>query len=102
MPGAGAAAGMNPYVDDNFLGWEAGCGIGWKLLENMTFSGRYAYWQPGPWFDQAYQVVGMSNGVVGPSFGAAGATGAAAHNDGAFMQGRSAIQAIETSIFIDF
>ncbi len=102
MPGAGPASGMNPYVDDNFLGWEAGCGIGWKLLENMTFAGRYAYWQPGPWFDQAYQVVGQTINGPGPTFGAAGATGAAANNNGAFMQGRSAIQAIETSILVDF
>ena len=86
---------MNPYVDDNFLGWEAGCGIGWKLLENMTFSGRYAYWQPGPWFDQAYQVVGMSNGSWSYIYSGK-RTGAAANNNGAFMQGRSAIQAIET------
>lgn len=88
MPGAGAQSSMNPYVDDNFLGWEIGIGVDWKLLENMTFSSRYAYWRPGPWFDQAYQVVGqLPNG---------GAT------VNGFMQGRSAIQAFIGSILVDF
>jgi hypothetical protein len=86
MPGANGA--MNPYVDDRFLGWEANVGVDWKLLENMTVMSRYAYWQPGPWFDQAYQVVGLNNG------GVATATG--------FMQGRSAVQCFTSSIMIDF
>jgi hypothetical protein len=88
MPGAGVQSSMNPYVDDNFLGWELGLGADWKLLENMTFSSRYAYWQPGPWFDQAYQVIGQLPG------GAATTKG--------FMQGRSAIQAFIGSILVDF
>ncbi|MGC8605034.1 MAG: hypothetical protein ACP5VS_15305, partial [Desulfomonilaceae bacterium] len=89
MPGAGAnPRSINPYVDDNFLGWELGLGLDWKLLENMTFSSRYAYWQPGPWFDQAYQVVGqLPNG---------------AETTKGFLQGRSAIQAFVGSIFVDF
>ncbi len=86
MPGAGGA--MNPYVDDRLLGWEANVGVDWKLLENMTVMSRYAYWQPGPWFDQAYQVIGLNGG------GGASVTG--------FMQGRSAIQAFSSSIMIDF
>ena len=105
MPGAGPAAGMNPYVDDNFLGWEGGFGVDWKILENMTVASRYAYWQPGPWFDQAYQVVGIKpGGAVGPTYrNPLPANGTAVNNnDGAFMQGRSAIQAFETSILIDF
>ena len=95
MPGAGANA--NPYVDDAFLGWEAQIGVDWKLLENMSVMTRYAYWQPGPWFDQAYQVVGM-NPVSGAAAGAL-VEGATA---GTFMQGRSAIQALSSSIMIDF
>ncbi|MDA8405716.1 MAG: hypothetical protein M0T73_02505 [Deltaproteobacteria bacterium] len=99
MPGAGPASGMNPYVDDNFLGWEAGFGVNWKLLENTTVATRYAYWQPGPWFDQAYQVVGIKpGGAVGPTYNAAHAN----NHDGAFMQGRSPIQAFESSVLIDF
>jgi hypothetical protein len=86
MPGGGG--NMNPYVDDGYLGWEAQAGVDWKLLENMTVMSRYAYWQPGPWFDQAYQVVGLNAG------GAATASG--------FMQGRSAIQAFTSSVMIDF
>ncbi len=85
MPGAGG--NMNPYVDDSYLGWEGQLGVDWKLLENMSVMSRYAYWQPGPWFDQAYQVVGFSNGAA---------------SAGAFMQGRSAIQAFTSSIMIDF
>ena len=41
-------------VPDNGLGTEAGCGLDWKLLENLTFSVRGAYWQPGQWFQHAY------------------------------------------------
>ncbi|MGO8878542.1 MAG: hypothetical protein ACLQMS_03390 [Desulfomonilaceae bacterium] len=96
MPGAGAAANMNPFVDDNNLGWEAQLGVDWKLLENMSVLSRYAYWQPGPWFDQAYAVVGNSNGVTYPN----GTEGVGAV--GAYMQGRSAIQAFTTSVMIDF
>ena len=90
MPGAGG--NMNPYVDDAYLGWEANVGVDWKLLENMTVC-TYAYWQPGPWFDQAYQVVGL-NGAGG------GAAMTAGH--GGFLQGRSAIQAFTSSVMIDF
>ena len=38
VPGAGAQSSMNPYVDNSFLGWEAGVGVNWKLLEGMTFA----------------------------------------------------------------
>ncbi|MDA8405714.1 MAG: hypothetical protein M0T73_02495 [Deltaproteobacteria bacterium] len=90
MPGAGG--NMNPYVDSCYLGWEADMGVDWKLLENMTVCSRYAYWQPGTWFDQAYQVVGLN----------AGGTVAANAPYGGFMQGRSAIQSFSSSIMIDF
>lgn len=95
MPGSGG--NMNPYVDDCYLGWEGQLGVDWKLLENMTVCSRYAYWQPGPWFDQAYQVVGLNkSGGVAPS-------GALPYAPlGGFMQGRSAIQAFSSSILIDF
>ncbi|MGO8822379.1 MAG: hypothetical protein ACLQT6_04715 [Desulfomonilaceae bacterium] len=96
IPGAGANA--NPYVDDAYLGWEAQLGVDWKLLENMSVMSRYAYWQPGPWFDQAYQVVGM-NPVSGAAQGGVIETTA---QRGTFMQGRSAIQAFSSSIMIDF
>lgn len=86
IPGAGANA--NPYVDDGYLGWEANLGVDWKLLENFRVNSRYAYWQPGPWFDQAYRVIGFLPG------------GAASNN--AFLQGRSAIQAFECSVLVDF
>ena len=43
------------YVSDGFLGWEANLGVDWKLLESFTLNMRYAYWQPGEWFKEAYQ-----------------------------------------------
>jgi hypothetical protein len=90
MPGAGG--NMNPYVDSCYIGWEADMGVDWKLLENMSVMTRYAYWQPGTWFDQAYQVVGLAgNGQA-----------AAMAPYGGFMQGRSAIQSFSSSIMIDF
>ncbi len=101
MPGSPATGpgGVNPYVDDAYLGWEAQLGVDWKLLENMSVFSRYAYWQPGPWFDQAYQVVGPKpGGSVGPTY----SNGTQNNNDGAYLQGRSAIQAFSASIMIDF
>ncbi len=97
MPGSGG--NMNPYVDDCYLGWEGQLGVDWKLLENMTVCSRYSYWQPGPWFDQAYQVVGLNTG------GSAAPTGTGTESygtAGGFMQGRSAIQAFTSSVMIDF
>ncbi len=69
-PGTGtivAAPGttINPYVDNNYLGWEGNVGVDWKLLEGLTMNMRYAYWQPGDWFTQAYQaIVPLGNGTV--------------------------------------
>ncbi len=85
MPGGGA--NQNPFVDDGYLGWEAGLGVDWKLLENFSTKFRYAYWQPGQWFDTAYRVVGPV---------------AAAASLNAQMTGRSAIQAFEGSVVVDF
>ena len=86
--GAIGAGGVNPYVDNGFIGWEANLGADWKLLENLKVTSRYAYWHPGEWFDQAYQVLGTLPG------------GAA--SNAAAMTGRSAIQAFEASVVVDF
>jgi hypothetical protein len=43
-----------PNVPDTYLGWEMDLGVDWKLLEGMTFSALFAYWQPGDWFKYAY------------------------------------------------
>jgi hypothetical protein len=88
----GAASGLaggpiNPYVDDGYLGWEANLGLDWKLLENMNMHVQYSYWQPGDWFTQAYQAIGMSGGVA---------------VDNAVVDGRDAIQAIQGSFVINF
>ena len=79
----GFGANANPYVDDGYLGWEMGLGADWKLLEHMTFRSRWAYWQPGPWFDQAYKAVGR-------------------YSNEAFLQGRSAINAFEGTLEVSF
>ncbi len=77
----------NPYVDDGFIGYEIGAGVNWKLLESMTVQFRYAYWQPGAWFDQAYQVVGIRGGQVVTD---------------SFLKGRDAVQALEGKMLVQF
>lgn len=79
----GFGANANPYVDDGHIGWEIGVGVDWKLLEGLYFRSRYAYWQPGKWFDQAYQAVGP----VGT---------------GGYLSGKSAINAFEGSVEVNF
>jgi hypothetical protein len=83
----GSAAGYNPYVDDSSIGWEIGTGLDWKILEGVTMSTRYAYWQPGGWFDEAFMAVTNSH------FGLQGR---------GQMFGRSPIHALKTSFFVAF
>lgn len=82
-----AAAGLNPYVDDGFIGWEANVGVDWKLLEGLTMNLRYAYWQPGWWFNQAYQAIINTPGGI--------------RRDGILGE-RDAINAFEGKLVIDF
>lgn len=89
----GFGANANPYVDDGHIGWEINFGIDWKLLEGLTFRSRYAYWQPGKWFDQAYQAVTI-NGVQ------AGNTPTG--TTGGYAPGKSAINAFEGSVEVNF
>jgi opacity protein-like surface antigen len=77
----------NPYVDDGFIGWEVNAGVDWKILENTTFNFRYAYWQPGEWFDQAYQAVTIRDGAV--------------VTDG-LLVGRAPINAFEGKLMVSF
>ena len=77
----------SPYVDDGFIGWEANLGVDWKLLEGILWRMQYAYWQPGAWFDWAYQALGTRGGVVVPD---------------TVMKGRNAIHALKGSLVIDF
>jgi hypothetical protein len=88
-----AAGGINPFVDDGYLGWEADAGFDWKLLEGLTFSTRYAYWQPGDWFNQAYMAVVPT--VQG------GLAGGMSVNNGV-LGTRDAIQSIQGSMLINF
>ncbi|MDQ7784093.1 MAG: hypothetical protein RDU20_14510, partial [Desulfomonilaceae bacterium] len=85
----GFGGNANPYVDDGFIGWEVNAGVDWKLLEGLNMFVRYAYWQPGEWFDQAYQAIGMVGGAI-PTAGFA------------IVSGRDAIHAINGSFVIDF
>lgn len=78
---------INPFVDDGYIGWEGGAGVDWKLLEGLTMSWRYSYWQPGDWFTQAYQAVAVRNNAV--------------VSDG-ILFGRDAIQAVTGSVMIEF
>jgi hypothetical protein len=77
--------GTNPYVDDGYIGWEMGFGVDWKLLEGLNLKSRWAYWQPGPWFDQAYQAVTPNN---------ADPTG--------YLPGKDPINAFEASVEVTF
>lgn len=88
-PGALLAryGGTTPYCPDGFIGWEVNAGFDWKLLEGVTLKTRYAYWQPGHWFDYAYQAWGIFSGRI---------------QDGCIVQGRSAINAFETFIQANF
>jgi len=81
------SAGLNPYPDDGFIGWEVNLGIGWKLLEGLTFNAKYSYWKPGEWFDQAYRNVGMVGGAPSPA---------------ALVTGKSPIMGMTGSLMIDF
>jgi hypothetical protein len=74
-------------VDDGFIGWEANVGVAWKLLEGLNMFVRYAYWQPGEWFDQAYQAVGMRAGAPVTD---------------ALIRGRDAIHAVNGTFTINF
>jgi hypothetical protein len=85
---AGRVAGVGAdYVSDGFIGWELNLGCDWKLLEGLTFKTRYSYWQPGEWFAEAYQAVGIVGGAVDQS---------------AVLETRDAIQAFQGSLLIEF
>jgi hypothetical protein len=81
-------ANVSPFVDDGFVGWEAQAGLDWKLLENLSMTFAYSYWQLGPWFDQAYQAytADFNNGFSGAGI----------------MVGRAPIQSIRGAFTINF
>jgi len=75
------------YVSDGYLGWEADVGVDWKILENVTVFMKYAYWQPGNWFKEAYQSKGLLGGAA---------------NSNMPLDTRAAINAFQWSLMIDF
>jgi len=85
------------YVPDGGLGWEITLGADWKLLEGLTVRTRYAYWQPGNWFQYAYQAV-----MPAQTAGSIASTGVLYTPNGFLGAGRDAIQAFEGSLIIDF
>ncbi len=76
------SGGTDPFASSRFLGWEVNSGVDWKLLEGMTMHFKYAYWQPGDWFDWAYQAA-LPGGGTGPMT-------------------KSPIQSIQGSFLVDF
>ncbi len=42
-----------PNIHDTGLGWEAGGGFNWQILDRYTLSGLVSYWRPGKWFNFA-------------------------------------------------
>lgn len=84
----GGFANLNPYPDDNFIGWEAQLGVDWKLLEGMSWQTKYAYWQVGPWFDTAYRAFAPNTAIGQQGQG--------------LYYGRDAIHAIHSALTINF
>ena len=76
------------YVTDGFIGWEADAGVDWKLLENFTAKLRYAYWQPGDFFKEAYQA--RTPAADGSPL------------DSQVLSTRDAIQAFQASLIVNF
>jgi len=86
---AGRIAGIGAdYVSDGYLGWEVNGGVDWKLLEGMTFKGRYSRWEPGPWFKEAYQSLVLVSGGGVTRWGV--------------QNSRDAIQSFQGSLLIEF
>jgi len=83
--GRGSTTLSDPFASSRFLGWEANAGVDWKLLEGMTMHFKYAYWQPGDWFEWAYQaaVPFGTSATVTPL-------------------GKNAIQSVQGSFLVDF
>lgn len=79
--------GNTPFIPDGFIGWEANAGVDWKLLEGWTLKLRYAYWQPGDWFNFAYYAF-VPTGPIAGLYGS--------------LQGRDAIQAFQGSLMTEF
>jgi hypothetical protein len=88
--GRANAGGPNPYgyVTDGFIGYEVNAGVDWKLLENFTAYFRWAYWQPGEFFKEAYQARLPST--------------AGAPLDSQVLTSRDAIQAFQGSLMVNF
>jgi hypothetical protein len=84
----GQYGGSTPFVPDGYIGWEANIGLDWKLLENLTFKTRYSYWQPGDWFNYAFQAWGTAPG--------------GGVRDGVIVKGRSPINALQVSVLANF
>lgn len=76
------------FVSNGFIGWEVNVGVDWKLLENLTMKLRYAYWQPGQFFKEAYQA--RTPAADGTPL------------DSQVLSSRDAIQAIQGSLLVDF
>jgi hypothetical protein len=76
------------YVSDGFIGWEMNVGADWKILEGVTFRTRYSYWEPGPYFREAYQA------IVWTPAGGVTANGV--------LHSRDAIQALQSSFTMAF
>ncbi|HTY24054.1 MAG TPA: hypothetical protein VMC85_13045 [Desulfomonilaceae bacterium] len=60
--GRGDTVLSDPFASNRSLGWEVNAGADWKLFEGMTLRVKYAYWQPGSWFDWAYQAIVPTGG----------------------------------------
>ncbi len=93
------AATLRPVVDD-FIGWEVNLGYNWKLLENLTWSGLFAYWQPGDWWAHAYpDTAAIYRNNPGAAIAGADPAGRFAINPGRTID---PLIALQTNILINF
>lgn len=69
---ANSTVAFAPSIPDTALGWEIDAGADWKLLESLNLRTTFAYWQPGKWFNFAYQdksLPGWGTNAAGASWG---------------------------------
>jgi len=57
-----------PNIPDTGLGWEFTTGLNWELIQGHTVNARFAYWEPGKWFNYACIDKSVAN-RVSPDWG---------------------------------
>ncbi len=102
----GGFAGHAVPNDHRYVGWEVDVDIAWKLLENLTWNTKLAFWQPGNWWTAAFPdtaaVYRTIGGVALPAPAAANNAAGEVRATGRTDRGISPLFAVETSFLIPF